>query len=285
MAVYGGVSRELGNGVAQCGNETAGSASDIARPPRVSERGRPKVPPRRGWRTARLLRGALLVALLLTPAAIAQKKGKNVEPEKTPLDVYLEEAMARSAIAPSYSAPGSIFLTGSVMADLSRDLRAAAVDDVLTILVVERASSVTSGSTATDRTTRARTGFDGLFGKQDPTGFLNNLIGFQGSTSLDAEGSTSRQVAVSTTMSARVTHVLPNGSLAIEGVKRVGINAENQEVKVRGVIRTVDLGRANTVTSDRITQLEVTVNGQGIVADAIKKPNFLVNLLTKFLPF
>ncbi len=158
------------------------------------------------------------------------------------------------------------------------------MDDVVTILVVERASSITSGTTATERNTRAKAGFDGLFGAQAPTSFLGNIIGLQGTNTLDAEGATSRQVAVSTTMSARVTHVLPNGSLAIEGIKRVGINAEHQEVKVRGVIRTVDLGRANTVTSDRIAQLEVTVNGEGIVADAIKKPNFLVSLFGKFLP-
>ncbi len=223
--------------------------------------------------------------IVTSPILQAQEnKGKKGQEPKTPLDLYIEEALARSASAPPVGS-GSIFLNGAAMADLSRDLRASSVDDLVTILVVERASSVTSGTTATERNTRARTGFDGFFGRQEPTGLLNNLVGFQGSTSLDAEGATSRQVSVSTTMSARVTHVLPNGALAIEGVKRVGINAEHQEVKVRGVIRPVDLGRANTVTSDRITQLEVTVNGQGVVADAIKKPNFLVNLLTKFLPF
>ncbi|MCW5962988.1 MAG: flagellar basal body L-ring protein FlgH [Bryobacterales bacterium] len=223
--------------------------------------------------------------LLANPMAVAQKKSKkDAEPEKTPLDHYLEEAMSRNASAPAFSSPGSIVLAAGPMADLARDLRAASVDDVVTILVVERASSVTSGTTATERTTKARAGFDGLFGPQPPTSFLGNVIGLQGSSSLDAEGATSRQVAVSTTMSARVTHVLPNGNLAIEGIKRVGINAEHQEVKVRGVIRAVDLGRANTVTSDRITQLEVTVNGKGVVADAIKKPNFLVSLFGKFLP-
>lgn len=242
---------------------------------------------RTGSSMACVYRSCLVLALLLmiVPAALHAQgaKGKKGQ-QKSPLDSYIEEALARGA-TPAPSTGGSIFVRGAAMADLSRDLRASSVDDVVTILVVEQASSITSGSTATERSTRARTGFDGLFGKQEPTGLLNNLVGFQGSSALDAEGATSRQVSVSTTMSARVTHVLPNGSLVIEGVKHVGINAEHQEVKVRGVIRTVDLGRANTVTSDRIAQLEVTVNGQGVVADAIRKPNFLVSLLTKFLPF
>lgn len=239
---------------------------------------------RRGRRRRVWMIAALCGCLLCSPGAVAQKKKKG-EPEKSPLDLFLEEAMARQAAAPPFVSPGSIVLAGGLMADLSRDVRALAVDDVVTILVVERASSITSGTTATERTTRARAGFDALFGPQAPGSFLPNIVGIQGNSSLDAEGATSRQVSVSTTMSARVTHVLPNGHLAIEGVKRIGINAEQQEVKVRGVIRSVDLGRANTVSSDRITQLEVSVNGQGIVADAIKKPNFLVSLFGKFLPF
>lgn len=236
----------------------------------------------------RLAAAVAMAGLLLLGAmsASSQKKTKNAPPSKSPLDVFIEQSIAAATESPRSDKSGAIFQsTTSPLADPARDLRAGSVGDVLTILVVEKASSVTSGTTVTDRTTRARTGFDGLFGAQAPSSFLANLIGFQGSTALDAEGATSRQTAVFTTMSARVTHVLPNGTLAIEGVKRIGINAEQQEVKVRGVIRPVDLGRANTVSSDRIAQLEVTVNGEGIVAEAIKKPNFLVALLAKFLPF
>ncbi|MDZ7638770.1 MAG: flagellar basal body L-ring protein FlgH [Bryobacterales bacterium] len=226
----------------------------------------------------------LLLAALLLPATAA-KGGKAKVPQKTPLDVYLEEALGRGDARQNFGNAGSVFTSTALMADLNRDLRALQVDDVVTILVVERASSVTSGSVATDRNSKARTGFDTLFGQQLPTSLLPNLVGFEGSSSLEGEGSTSRQVSVSTTLSARVTHVLPNGNLALEGVKRIGINGEHQEVKVRGVIRQIDLGRQNTVPSDRLAMLEVTVNGKGVVADAIRKPHFLVKLLTRILPF
>ncbi len=226
---------------------------------------------------------AVLLAMLAYPSAARDGKGKP--PPKTPLDVYIEEALGRGEARDSANGTGSLFTATALMADLNRDLRALQVDDVVTILVVEQASSVTSGSVATDRQSKARTGFDTLFGPRIPTSFLPNLVGFEGSSSLEGEGSTSRQVSVSTTLSARVTHVLPNGNLALEGVKRIGINGEQQEVKVRGVIRPIDLGRQNTVPSDRLAMLEVTVNGKGVVADAIRKPHFLVNLLTKILPF
>ena len=233
------------------------------------------------------MRHGLMCSLLLTvlafPATAGDGKGKT--PPKMPLDVYVEEALGRGEARDSVNGTGSLFTSTALMADLNRDLRALQVDDVVTILVVEQASSVTSGSVASDRQSKARTGFDTLFGPRVPTSFLPNLVGFEGSSSLEGEGSTSRQVSVSTTLSARVTHVLPNGNLALEGVKRIGINGEQQEVKVRGVIRPIDLGRQNTVPSDRLAMLEVTVNGKGVVADAIRKPHFLVNLLTKVLPF
>lgn len=239
------------------------------------------------WRRTLALRIGLGLLLLFCcfAAAAAEKAGKGKAPVKTALDLYVEEAMARSGQAASFGGTGSLFSPSGLMVDLNRDLRAARVDDVVTILVVERASSVTSGSVSTDRSSSARSGFDSLLGPRIPPNILPNLVGFDAASSLEGEGSTSRQVSVSTTLSARVTHVLPNGNLALEGVKRIGINGEMQEVRVRGVIRPIDLGRLNTVPSDRLAMLEVSVNGKGVVADAIRKPHFLVNLLTKVLPF
>lgn len=234
---------------------------------------------------ARRMGLGLLLLVCCFAAAAAEKGGKGKPPAKTALDLYVEEAMARSSQASSFGGSGSLFSPNGLMVDLNRDLRAARIDDVVTILVVERASSVTSGSVSTDRSSSARSGFDTLLGPRIPPNILPNLVGFDAASSLEGEGSTSRQVSVSTTLSARVTHVLPNGNLALEGVKRIGINGEMQEVRVRGVIRPIDLGRQNTVASDRLAMLEVSVNGKGVVADAIRKPHFLVNLLTKILPF
>ena len=66
-------------------------------------------------------------------------------------------------------------------------------------------------------------------------------------------------------LSARVTHVLPNGYLVIEGTKRVQVSSENQVITVRGVIRPVDLDPTNTIASNRIAQMEIQVNGKGVI--------------------
>ena len=40
-----------------------------------------------------------------------------------------------------------------------------------------------------------------------------------------------------------------------------------------------------SIASNRIAQMEVLVNGKGVVNDSIKRPNFLYRLLLGILPF
>jgi flagellar L-ring protein precursor FlgH len=114
---------------------------------------------------------------------------------------------------------------------------------------------------------------------------LSGLASMSGSADLKGQGETSRESELTTTLSARVTHVLPNGYLVIEGAKSVAVNSEHQSVNVRGVIRWNDLTPSNTVGSDRIANLEIRVNGKGVVGDAVRRPNFLYRVLLGILPF
>jgi flagellar L-ring protein FlgH len=82
-----------------------------------------------------------------------------------------------------------------------------------------------------------------------------------------------------------VTHVLPNGYLVLEGAKDVMVNSEHQLVTVRGVVRPVDLSPGNTIRSDQIAQMEIKINGKGVVNDAIRRPFILYRILLGLLPF
>jgi flagellar L-ring protein precursor FlgH len=79
--------------------------------------------------------------------------------------------------------------------------------------------------------------------------------------------------------------VLPNGYLVVEGAKDVQVNSERQIVTVRGVVRPFDVSSGNMVASDRIAQLEVKINGKGVVGDAIRRPFILYRILLGLLPF
>jgi flagellar L-ring protein FlgH len=102
---------------------------------------------------------------------------------------------------------------------------------------------------------------------------------------LQAQGSTTRQSSLTTTLTAEVIAVLPNGNLVVEGQKEIMVNSERQLVTVRGVVRQEDLSPVNSVSSDRLAMLEVRVNGKGVVGDSIKRPFILYRLLLGLLPF
>ena len=224
-----------------------------------------------------------LILLLTAAVAVAGKKPASV-PAQSPLERYISDARARS-LDVAAPAPGAIWRPGDRLADAARDLRASQLDDMLTIQVVESASAVAKGSTKTQRTSSVKASVSSIAGITKATGPLANLANASADRQLDGEGATSRDVVISTTLTARVAAVMPNGALIVEAAKNVEINSERQTITVRGIVRPADIAADNSVRSDRLGQLEVRVNGKGVVNDAIKRPFFLYRLLLGLLPF
>lgn len=229
--------------------------------------------------------GAVCMALLLV-AGTAYGGGKVRPPDnrRSSLDALITE-MEHMGGASLPASPGSLYDSGGRLADLSRDQRASRLNDIVTIVVTDRASAVSRGSTTSARKSQASGGFTALAGPVRASGPLGQMANLGGKSQLDGQGETSRQSVLETTVSARVTHVLPNGNLVVEGSKDVWINSERQRVTIRGLVRWNDLSPSNRVSSDRLAELEIRVDGKGVVQDAIRRPNFLYRLLTGLLPF
>jgi flagellar L-ring protein precursor FlgH len=232
---------------------------------------------------------ALLIAATLSGAWAASdkqfEKAKKKAQEPTALDKYIQEALSHGTPALDQPSSGSLWSPASRMTDLGADLRAVQVNDLVTILVDESASAVVSGDVNTQRQSSVAASITQLMGVKSATGALANLAGSSNNTQLKGTGETSRTTALSTTLSARVTHVLPNGYLVLQGNKTIQVSGEHQEVTVRGIIRPIDLSPANVITSNQLAQLEVLVNGKGVINDAIRRPNFLYRFLLGLLPF
>lgn len=224
------------------------------------------------------------MTLMLWAVLAAQRKAP---PAPSPLDAYIQEAIEQPAILLRGGATaGSLWSPVAPLGDLSRDLRASQVDDLVTIVVAERASATAKGSTKAARKTAAKAGITAIAGvNATKVPQLKDLAGMTGDTSLDGQGTTTRESVLTATLAARVTHVLPNGYLVVEGVKDTLVNSERQIVSVRGVVRPADLSPGNLVRSDRLAQLEVRINGKGVVEDSIRRPNRLYRILMGLLPF
>jgi flagellar L-ring protein precursor FlgH len=168
---------------------------------------------------------------------------------------------------------------------MARDLRASQIDDLVTIIVAESASAVSTGSTKTSRQSSAVHTTPALLGKTNATGPLTNMLNTSGKQALDGQATTTRENTLNATISARVIGVLPNGYLVLEGTKKIVVNSENQLVTVRGVARPADLTPLNTVSSNQLAELDIRISGKGVVNDAIRRPFFLYRLLLGLLPF
>ena len=213
-----------------------------------------------------------------------QAKKKPKAATNSALDAYVKDATLRDAVVEG-NFPGSLWSPSSRLGDLGRDVRAGKVDDLVTIVVAENASAVSTGATKTSRASSANSSITALAGVKSATGALANLLNQTGSTSLNGQGTTSRTTTLTATLTARVARQLPNGYLLLEGTKVVQVNGEKQTVTVRGVIRSADLAADNSIQSNRLAQMEVNIDGKGVVNDAIHRPFFLYRVLLGLLPF
>jgi len=211
--------------------------------------------------------------------------GAEKAPKQHPvseLDRYLA-SLDPSSAEPFTPSPGSLWTPHARLLEIGSDIRASRAGDLVTVVVQERASATSKGSTKTQRTSSAKASVASIAGMSPPA--LGALAKTSSDLSLNGEGVTSRENTLQTTLAAQVSRVLPNGSLLIESSRQVTVNSEVQTVTLRGIIRPVDISNGNLIRSDRIALLEVKVNGKGVVNDVVRRPNFLYRLLLGILPF
>lgn len=223
---------------------------------------------------------ALLIGLLLGATAPAKDK-KNTTPQVSELDKYRSEV--KGAQRAAETSPGSLWSPNARLLDIGADLRASRPGDIVTILVDEHASAVAKGTTKTNRASGVDASVGTAAGMVRPA--LNGMLKAGSSQTLSGDGETTRENTLRATLTARVSEVLPNGFMVIEGTKNITVNSETQTVAVRGVARPVDITTGNMVSSDRLALLEIKVNGKGVVNDAVRRPNFLYRLILGLLPF
>jgi len=221
------------------------------------------------------------MAPLSTLFAAAKKPAPNAPPT---LDQHVQEVNERSRQL-SNTTPGSLYFPTGRLGDGVRDVRASQVYDLVTIVVLDNSSAVSTGVTKTARQSSVAAAVTSLAGPKSPTGALANLANASNNTQLQGQGTTSRGTTISTNVTAEVTAVLPNGNLVVKGQKDISVNGEKQVITIQGIVRPDDLSPVNEVFSARVARLEILVNGKGVVNDAVKRPFVLYRLLLGLLPF
>jgi flagellar L-ring protein precursor FlgH len=221
----------------------------------------------------------LCFVLIATPAMAGQQKEEPTQKQSDNYDVlYARYLKAARALPVTTTAPDTTWMTG-----LLGDLRARHVNDLVTIRVTESISGVGAADSNLDKNGSASASLTHLFGLEsvypdwlDPT----SLVAGQSSTNFKGGGSTTRSSELTAMLSARVIEVLPNGDLALEGVREVDINGDIQILVLTGVVRTADIRPGNIVPSSQIGQMRIRYFGRGLMKDNLK-PGWIVRVMNK----
>ena len=172
-----------------------------------------------------------------------------------------------------------------------KDQRAAAVGDILTVLVNITDTANFNNQSAATRSGDESLGLPSLLGFQSSLPRIlsravdpKQLVAANSKGDFAGAGSIKRNEAVTLRLAGVVTQVLPNGNLALAARQEVRVNNELRELQVSGVIRPQDIGSDNTVQHDRLAEARISYGGRGQVSD-VQQPRYGQQVLDILLPF
>ena len=227
--------------------------------------------------------GCMGVLLLVAACAMTNT---GVSKEMPPNYIYKETK-------PERQASGSLWRETS---GLFEDRKARAINDLVTIKIVENTQASNKAETDTSRESSTDHKITNFFGL--PLSFnLGNALGpgmagvnltptvaGSGSNKFAGTGSTTREGSFVATITARVIDVLPNGNFVIESRKDIRLNREKEVLILRGVIRPDDIASDNTINSGYIANAQLIYTGDGVISEKQSQP-WLAQFMDWIWPF
>jgi len=210
--------------------------------------------------------------IVLTLLAFSGCSQHVVDPEidfKPP--EYVEQLPGRETYE-AMDSSGSLFGQGDN--PLFSDHKAMHLNDIVTIVISEAATSSSSNSKALAEADVSALG-GGLFSAGAGAGAntisaVNQLnrttdIGFTSNSnnSYNGSGQASHNNSFTTTVTARVIKILANGNYFVSGRREILIDGEKQVVQLSGVIRPYDIGQDNQINSAQMADAKIMYKTEG----------------------
>ncbi|WP_456417503.1 flagellar basal body L-ring protein FlgH [Thiolapillus sp.] len=189
------------------------------------------------------------------------------------------------ATQPVYVAPTPVSNGAIYQADTSlrlfEDLKARRVGDILTIVLNERTNAEKKADTSVDKSSESGIGIPKIFGQTVPE--LENSI--SGGHKFAAEGDSKQSNKLEGSITVTVAQVLTNGNLVVQGEKWITINHGEEFIRIRGIVRPLDIGPDNSISSTKVADAQILYGGRGTLARA-NKPGWLTEFfLSPLMPF
>lgn len=149
------------------------------------------------------------------------------------------------------------------------DNRAARVGDLVSVLLVEETMASKSSDTSIAKTNETNISNPLLGSKPVDIGDGFDLsVGIDSEQNFSGQSGSNQSNSLQGTITATVAAVLPRGKLVIEGEKWIKINQDNEYIRIRGIVRQVDISTSNTILSTQVGNAEIDYGGTGPLSRA-----------------
>jgi flagellar L-ring protein precursor FlgH len=186
------------------------------------------------------------------------------------------------------AANGSLWSESSARLLLA-DNRARNVGDILTIVVDENNESAKQNNTKTAKKTGISASISSFLFGAAQDGFLTRggkypSMDMKSDKSFEGGGTINNSERITARIAVRVTEVLPNGHMMLEGRRMTLVGGEEQEAVLRGVVRQEDIQPGNTVLSYNVADASIKFVSKGSVTDSQRR-GWFTRAFDKITPF
>lgn len=187
--------------------------------------------------------------------------------------IITRPGQAEYAPAEPIMPPPVVNNTGSIYAAAHarpwfEDIKARQVGDLLTVVLDEQTDASKTASTEISKDNSTDISAPRVLGQDISIGGDPLSTALDSSNDFTGESDSSQSNNLQGSITVTVAQVLPNGNLVIQGEKWIAINQGDEYVRLRGIVRPVDIGPTNTILSTQVANAQITYKGKGATADA-----------------
>jgi len=193
--------------------------------------------------------------------------------------------MPMPAAQPSPNEANALWRSGSRA--FFKDQRAAAVGDIITVVVNINDAANLKNVTSATRAASETAGMPNFFGVEKllPAAVTAaSLLSSNSGNSNTGTGQIQRNEAVTLRLAGIITQVLPNGNLVVAARQEFMVNSELRDLQITGVIRPQDIASDNTVQHDRMAEARIAYGGKGQLTD-IQRARWGQQMMDILMPF
>jgi flagellar L-ring protein precursor FlgH len=199
---------------------------------------------------------ALAVVATASPA-LARKRPKP----------GFEATLPQAAPLPPPPANGSIFNASAGYAPLHFGLRARAVGDPLTILLLESTTAAKTVGSASQKSG----GISLTPPMAGPFSLNPDALKASNDSTFKGQGNASQTSSLASTLSVTIAEVRPNGTALVRGEKRMLLSQGDEWIQFSGIVRLVDIDLDNRIPSSKVADARIEYSGKGALQRASRQ--------------